>query len=100
MTVGLILLLGGLASGVFESGSAGLLWLAALLVGAGTTIFLAYRLRRPLDFAIGVFAAYLGQIRVISHVLGGSCRSFTIAFSSLAVLGFVIRAQRRMKASP
>ena len=99
VTVGLILLLGGLVSGVFESGTAGLLWLPALLVCAGATVFVAYRLRRSLDFAIGVFAAYLGVVRMISHVLGGSFLSFTIAFSSLAVLGFVIRAQRRMKAA-
>jgi Predicted membrane protein (DUF2157) len=98
VTVGLILLLGGLVSGVFESGTEGLIWLPALLVCAGATIFIAYRLRRPLDFAIGVFAAYLGLIRVLSHVMGGTCLSFTIALSSLAVLGFVIRAQRRMKA--
>jgi hypothetical protein len=99
VTVGLILLLGGLISGVFESGTAGLLWLLALLACAGATVFIAYRLRRSLDFAIGVFAAYVGLIRVISHVLAGSCLSFTIAFSSLAVLGFLIRAQRRMKAA-
>ncbi len=99
VTVGLILLLGGLVSGVFESGTAGLLWLSALLACAGATVFIAYRLRRSLDFALGVFAAYLGLIRVISHVLGGSCLSFTIAFSSLAVLGFLIRAGRRMKAA-
>jgi len=99
VTLGLILLLGGLVSGVFESGTSGLLWLPALLVCAGATVFLAYRLRRSLDFAIGVFAAYLGVVRMISHALGGSCLSFTIAFSSLAVLGFVIRAQRQMKVS-
>jgi hypothetical protein len=99
VTLGLILLLGGLVSGVFESGTPGLLWLAALLVCAGATIFLAYRLRRSLDFAIGTFAAYLGLVRILSHAMNGTCLSFTIAFSSLAVLGFVIRAQRRMKAA-
>jgi hypothetical protein len=99
VTLGLILLLGGLVSGVFEAGTAGLLWLPALLVCAGAIVFIAYRLRRSLDFAIGVFAAYLGVVRTISHALGGSCLSFTIAFSSLAVLGFVIQAQRRMKSS-
>jgi uncharacterized membrane protein len=97
VTVGLILLFGGLVSGIFESGSEGLLWVSALLACAGATLFVAYRLRRTLDFAIGVLAAYLGLIRVISHVLGGSCLSFTIAFSSLAVLALLIRAQRRMK---
>jgi hypothetical protein len=99
VTVGLILLLGGLVSGVFESGKEGLLWLPALLACAGATLFIAYRLRRSLDFALGVFAAYLGLIRVISQVLGGSFLLFTIAFSSLAVLGFLIRTQRRMRAS-
>ncbi len=99
VTVGLILLLGGLVSGAFESGEEWMLWLPALLACAGATVSIAYRLRRSLDFALGVFAAYLGGIRVISHVLGGSFLLFTIAFSSLAVLGFLIRAQRRMRAA-
>ncbi|HEY2797015.1 MAG TPA: DUF2157 domain-containing protein [Thermoanaerobaculia bacterium] len=98
VTGGLILLFGGLVSGAFESGAQGLPWVPALLVCAGATLFIGWRLRRTLDFAIGVLAAYLGLIRVISHVLGGSCLSFTIALSSLAVLGLLIRAQRRMKA--
>ena len=100
-TVGLLLLFGGLLSGVFEwSGEGWLLWEAALLVCAGVTIAIAYRLRRPLDFAIGVLAAYLGLMRALAFLLEGSesILAFTIAFSSLAVLAFLIRMQRRMRA--
>jgi hypothetical protein len=98
VTLGLILLLGGLLTGAFEAGTEWMLWVPALFVCAGVTIVAAYRLRRPADFAIGVLAVYLGALRVLSHVLGGSCLSFTIAFGSLAVLAFLIRVQRRMKA--
>jgi hypothetical protein len=100
-TVGLLLLFGGLLSGVFQWNQENwVLWLLALLACAGGTIAIAYRLRRSLDFALGVLAAYLGLLRALTHAIGGgSCLSFTIAFGSLGVLAFLIRVQRRMKAA-
>jgi hypothetical protein len=99
VTLGLILVLGGLLSGIFETGKEWLLWEPALLACAGVTIAVAYRLRRPLDFALGVLAAYFGGMRLLAEVLRGSLLAFTIALSSLAVLAFLIRSQRRMKAA-
>jgi hypothetical protein len=99
VTMGLLLLFGGLVSGIFQYGGTDwLLWEPALLVCAGVTIVIAYRLRRSLDYALGVLAAYLGALRLMAKVLGGSCLAFTIALSSLAVLAFLIRAGRRMRA--
>ena len=62
-------------------------------------IVAAYRLRRPLDFAIGVLAAYLAAIRFLADVLTGSALMLTVGISSLAVIAFLVRAQRRMKES-
>ena len=96
MTLGLVLFLGGLLSGIFEDADWPL-WAIPLFVSAGIVIALAYRLRRPLDFALGVLAAYLGMLRWLGDALSGSTLAFTIAVSSLVVLVFLIRTQRRMK---
>jgi hypothetical protein len=98
-TMGLLLLFGGLLSGVFQIGSSWPLWELPLFLFAGATVFLAHRLRRPLDFALGVLAAYLGSLRFLAQALEGSALAFTIALSSLAVLAFLIYAQRRMRES-
>ncbi len=98
VTLGLILLFGGLLSGVFrETGSDWPLWEIPLFLCAGAVIAIAYRLRRPLDFALGVLAAYVGMLRWLGDSLNGSTLAFTIAVSSLAVLVFLIRTQRRMR---
>ena len=63
------------------------------LVAAG-----AYRLRRPLDFAIAALAAYLGLLRILSEVFKGSAFLLVVAGSSLAVIALLVRGHRRMKA--
>ena len=99
-TLGLLLLFGGLVSGVFqEIGSDWPLWELPLLLCAAATALVAYRLRRPLDFALGVLAAYLGSLRFLGEALSGSMLAFTIAASSLAVLAFLIFVQRRLRES-
>ena len=96
--MGLILFLGGLLSGAYQSlGSSWYLWELPLLLAAAGVILAAYRLRRPLDFAIGVVAAYLGVLRFLVDFLAGSTLMLTVGVSSLAVIVFLIRAQRRMK---
>lgn len=101
VTLGLLLLFGGLLSGVFkETGSDWPLWEVALFLCAGIVIAVAYRLRRPLDFALGVLAAYLGALRWLAEALEGAALAFTIGISSLALIAFLIRAQRRMKGPP
>jgi len=96
-TLGMLLLFGGLLSGVFQPGTSWLLWEIPLFLCAAGVIFAAHRLRRPLDFALGVLAAYLGSLRLLGEGLSGSTLAFTIAISSLAVLAFLIFAQRRMR---
>jgi hypothetical protein len=99
VTLGLLLLFGGLLSGVFrETGSDGPVREIPLFVCAGVVIAIAYRLRRPLDFALGVLAVYLGAMRWLAEALDGAALAFTIGVSSLALIAFLIRAQRRMKA--
>jgi uncharacterized membrane protein len=99
VTLGLLLLFGGLLSGVFQkTGSDWPLWEIPLVVCAAVVIAVAYRLRRPLDFALGVLAAYLGALRWLAEALEGAALAFTIGVSSLALIAFLIRAQRRMKA--
>jgi hypothetical protein len=98
VTLGLLLLFGGLLSGVFEDdGSAWPVWEIPLLICAAVVLLAAYRLRRPLDFSLAVLAAFLGAMRALGEILSGSTAAFTIAVSSLAVLAFLIRAQRRMR---
>jgi hypothetical protein len=96
--LGWLLVLGGLASGMLESGSTGLAWSAALLlVGAGLAAG-AFRLRRFPLFAFGILASYIGLSRLVIdgldlEVLG--CFWFC-ATSILLILG-LLWAQRRMK---
>ena len=98
VTMGLLLLFGGLLSGVFgRDEESWVIWEIPLLLAAGAVVFVAHRLRRPLDFALGVLAAYLGLLRALAEAMHGSALAFTIAASSLAVLVFLIRAQRRMR---
>src|SRR5262249_51131950 len=78
-TLGLLLLFGGLLSGVFQADRTSWpLWEIPLFLCAAGTILVAYRLRRPLDFALGVLAAHLGSLRFLGEALSGSTLAFTI----------------------
>ena len=91
---GLILLLGTLVSGVFNTVPWGI-WLAALLAVAAAVMWLAFGLGRSLYFAEGVVAAYLGLLRPLFHM------GMTVGFLLAALLGagalaLIIMAHRRM----
>jgi hypothetical protein len=91
---GLILLLGALVSGVFNTVPWGI-WLAALLAVAVAVMWLAFGLGRSLYFAEGVVAAYLGLLRPLFHM------GMTVGFLLAALLGagalaLIIKAHRRM----
>lgn len=110
-TLGLVLVLGALVSGAWMSSSrwlsgaglspdrAWILWEVLLLAGSAAVIVLSYRLRRPLDFTLGVLAAYLGILRLVSEVGIGRGAGFmlVVAATSAAVIAFLVRAQRRMR---
>jgi hypothetical protein len=93
VTLGLLLVFGGLLSGVFDSSWR--LWVIPLWIAAAIVVALTYRHRRVLDFTIAVVAAYLGALRVLAGMIGRSY--FMVAVTSLAVVAFLVLAQRRMK---
>ncbi len=93
--LGLLLVLGGLVSGVLDHRSWGI-WLVALLVVAGVVVAGAFRLGRSLAFAEGVAAAYLGVLRLLFEGMPDSMAFLVAALMGAAVLIFVFAAHRRM----
>ena len=96
--LGWLLILGGIGSGIVQSGGEGIAWAAVLLlVGAGLAIG-AFRFRRFPLFAFGILAGYVALSRLVVigldlEVLG--CFWFS-GTSILVILGLLL-AQRRMK---
>ena len=64
-TAGLLLLLGGLLSGVLHDRWAWSTWLVALLAVAGGVMAVAFRLGRSLYFAVALAAAYIALVRLL-----------------------------------
>jgi hypothetical protein len=98
VTLGLLLVFGGLLSGAFQGGGSDwAAWEIALWLVAAVVAAVAYRLRRALDFALAVLAAYLGLLRVLADALNGTTMMLVVAVTSLAVVALLVAAQRRMK---
>ncbi len=97
---GLLLLLGGLLSGVFGERSFWW-WLLALAVVSAAVIAIAFRNGRMLPFAEGVVAAYLGSLRLLFEAIGkihlGSAFFLVVAASAAGVLGLLVAAHRKMR---
>jgi hypothetical protein len=96
---GLLLLLGGLASGVIASELGWGLWLVALLVVAGVVMWFSFRLGRPVYFAQGVLAAYVGLVRLVFAPFAERMASVPLLLAALLGLGalaLVFAAHRRM----
>jgi hypothetical protein len=91
---GLILLLGALVSGVFDTAPWGI-WLAALLAVAVAVMWLAFGLGRSLYFAEGVVAAYLGLLRPLFH-MGSTVGFLFAALLGAGALALIIMTHRRM----
>ena len=96
VTLGWLLILGALASGIFETGWTG--WtLALLFTGSGLAVG-AYRCRRFPLFAFGVLAAYAALSRLaLNGVMMESLGCFWFFVTPLLVIGGLIVAQRRMR---
>jgi hypothetical protein len=99
---GLVLLLGGLLSGVLQDYRAWTLWLVALLLVAGGVMAVGFRLGRSLYFAAGLVAAYLALVRVLFEPFryGRHADSVPLLLAALlgsAVLGVIFWAHRRMR---
>jgi len=99
--LGWLLILGGLGSGMTESGQTGLAWSFALLVVGAALAAGAYRFRRFPLFAFGVLAPYIALSRLVIEVMDASdaealgCFWFSIT-SILVIIGLIV-AQRRLQ---
>ena len=99
VTAGLLLLFGGILSGALQgSHSSWLLWEIALGLAAAATLAIAWRLKRPLDFAIAVAALWIGGLRLTGEVLDEEPLFLAAAVWSIAALVVLVRATRRIRA--
>jgi len=99
---GLLLLLGGLLSGVLDDRQAWSMWLAAVLLTAGGVMAVAFRLGRSLYFAVGLVAAYIALVRLLFEPFryGRHADSIPLLLAALlgsAGLAVIFWAHRRMR---
>lgn len=98
VTGGLVLVFGALLSGAWGHGSEPWpLWEAALFLLAAAVMAIAYRLRRPLDFAIALAAVYLGGLRALEGLISGPGDMLIVAAWSIGALVVLIAATRRLR---
>ncbi len=99
VTAGLLLLFGGLLSGALQgSSSRWLLWEIALGLVGIAALAIAWKLKRPIDFAIAVAALWLGGVRLTGEVLDDETLFLAVAVWSIAAILVLIRATRRIRA--
>jgi hypothetical protein len=100
VTAGLLLLFGGVLSGALQGpASSWLLWEVALGILGASVLGIAWRLRRPLDFAIAVAALWLGVLRLTGEVLKREPLYLAAAVWSIAAIVVLIKATRRIQAA-
>ena len=101
-STGLLLLLGGLLSGVLDDRQAWSAWLVAVLLTAGGVMAVAFRLGRSLYFAVALVAAYIALVRLLFEPFRYGRRADSIPLLLAAVLGSAVLAaifwaHRRMR---
>jgi hypothetical protein len=99
---GLLLLLGGLLSGVLADHPTWSGWLVATLVVAGAVMAAAFRLGRSLYFAAGLVAAYIALVRLLFEPFRYGLHADSIPLLLAALLGsgvlaLIFWAHRRMR---
>ena len=100
VTAGLLLVFGAVLSGAWGRGSdPWILWEGVLVVLAAIVMAVAYRLRRPLDFAIALAGLWIGGLRAIGDIISGSSDTAFLALWSVAALVVLIAATRRMRSA-
>ncbi len=97
-TSGLLLVFGAVLSGAWgRRPEPWLAWEGVLLLLSAAAMAIAYRLRRPLDFAIGLGALYLGGFRVLERLASGSGGLLVITAWSVVALVALVAATRRLR---
>jgi hypothetical protein len=99
---GLLLLLGGLLSGVLHDPWAWTTWLVTLLAVAGGVMAVAFHLDRSLYFAVALVAAYIALVRLLFEPFRYGLHGYSIplllaALLGSAVLALIFWAHRRMR---
>ena len=99
VNAGLLLVFGGLLSGVFGERDRWGAWLLALLLVATAVAFAAFRTKRTLPFALTVVAAWLGLQRLIFECAGTALGGALLlsAMSAAAALILILFAHRKMR---
>ncbi|MDQ5858981.1 MAG: DUF2157 domain-containing protein [Acidobacteriota bacterium] len=99
VTAGLLLVFGGILSGVLRrSPSSWFLWEVVLALFGSAVLAIAWRLKRPLEFAIALAALWLGVLRLTGEVLDKEPLYLGAAVWSVAAIVVLIRATRRIQA--
>ena len=98
----MLLLLGGLLSGVLHDPWAWSTWLVALLAVAGGVMAVAFHLGRSLYFAVALVAAYVALVRLLFEPFRYGLHGYSIplllaALLGSAVLALIFWAHRRMR---
>jgi hypothetical protein len=99
VNAGLLLVFGGLLSGVFGGGRDGWgAWLLALLLVAAAVAAAGFHAHRTLPFALAVVAAYLGLLRPIFEIRGSEALPLLFAaILAAAALFFIVAAHKNMR---
>jgi hypothetical protein len=71
----------------------------ALAVLGAAVLAIAWRLRRPLDFAIAVAALWIGVLRLTGEVLKREPLYLVAAVWSIVAIVVLVRATRRIQAA-
>ncbi len=99
VNAGLLLVFGGLLSGVFgDEGVRWGAWLLALLLAAAAVGRAAFRAKRTLPFALTVVAAWLGLQRLVFEAVGAA-RGGALLLSAItagAALILIVSSRRKM----
>ena len=87
---GLLLLFGGLVSGVMLSDLGWGTWLVALLVLAAAVMWISFRVGRPAYFAQAVLAAYVGLVRLVMVPFSGQSTGLPLLLAALLGVGALV----------
>ena len=99
VTAGLLLIFGGILSGVLQGpASSWLRWEVVLGILGAAVLAIAWRLRRSIDFAIAVAALWLGVLRLSGEVLKREPLYLAAAAWSILAIVVLVRATRRIQA--